>query len=91
MKTQAEKAMEMAMESPITKTLNTTNSCIIVEKYDDWEVTASLRVWKTWYTFWPMPIEEWWTLENIVEHMICPKWRKVEIHMMPFNWLEIIK
>ena len=90
-----QRAVDLANNSPVTQALRDNKSCIVVEKYEDWDVYAHLRIEKTRYTFWPKEIIEWWEsvwlIENIVEHMIDPMGRKVEIHIMPFNWLEILK
>ena len=64
---------------------------MIVEVYKDWEVNASLRINKTVYKFGTMRVEWWEDVEPIVNPMIAPDWRKLDIHIIPFEEVQVLK
>ena len=83
------RALKIASDWPIAQSLQSQNSCIIVEAYLDWEIKASLRVWNTTYEFWAKEIEWWWEIAPVISPMIDPTWRKLDIHCIPFSSITI--
>lgn len=81
----------MLDESDFLKTLRDNNSAIVLNVREDWTVEASLRIEKTEYTFWSREIEWWWKIEPIVMPLISPEWKKLTVHIIPFNWVNVLK
>ena len=82
---------DLVEQSPITKTLRDNNSCIIIEVYKDWEVNASMRVNKTIYKFGTMQVIDWEDVEPMITPMIAPDGRKLDVHILPFEEVQVLK